>query len=114
MQRSRRFPLAQAFPKLMTVVPPSVGGVRQAANQSFLSTAVVSRTRATLDIPEIDPFSGTVILRRKLISGPCLALGGYSGPRTPSKFAMHGFSQVIRPELATMGVGVLVATVGPD
>ena len=30
-----------------------------------------------------------------------------------SKFALHGLSQAIRPELATIGIDVLVATVGP-
>jgi short-subunit dehydrogenase len=30
-----------------------------------------------------------------------------------SKFALHGFSEAVRPELARLGIDVLVATVGP-
>jgi short-subunit dehydrogenase len=30
-----------------------------------------------------------------------------------SKFALHGFSEAIRPEFAKLGIGVLVAVVGP-
>jgi short-subunit dehydrogenase len=43
---------------------------------------------------------------------------GYRGaPRkseySASKFALNGFSEAIRPELATIGIDLLVATVGP-
>jgi len=78
-------------------------------------------------IMEVNFFAAVELIREAL---PLLGAGvkpmivnvgsvlGYRGAPhkseySASKFALNGFSQAIRPELATIGVDVLVATVGP-
>ena len=56
----------------MTAVPPDVGECARRRTTRFVSTAVVSRTRATLDIPEMDRADtvGSAPLRLLMASNP--------------------------------------------